>query len=889
MELKSGSVIGHYRIVDKIGEGGMGVVWRARDTTLDREVAIKVLPDVFADDPQRLARFEREAKVLASLNHPGIATIHGLHEAQGVHFLAMELVPGVDLAQRLATGPIPVDEALGVALKVAEALEAAHDSGVVHRDLKPANVLVTPDGKVKVLDFGLAKALDPDASASGSASLSPTLTTPAMTRAGVILGTAAYMSPEQAKGKPVDRRADVWAFGCLLYEMLSGHRPFQGEGVSEVIAAVIMAPVEFRDLPATVPRRVQRLVRRCLEKDPRRRLRDIGEARIAIEEVLAGGADDEAASAPAPSTRASIPRQLITGAGFAVVAALATAGYFLFLAPRPAEAPVRRYEIAARGPFRSNAQGRMVAISPDGKVIAYGDQGKLLLRPLARTEAVAVATTVEPILLFWSPDSASLGYVAGGKLWKVPAGGGESTLIADIHAQMSGGASASWCPDGRIVLSTGESGVLKVSSQGGDFQEIVPLEKGTESDIHDATCLPDNSILFTPHAAGGRPNSLVLFDGRQRKVILKLAADQDIWFPVWSRTGHILYHRHPSNSGVWALPFSLERHEATGDPILVAPGSDVPSVSDDGTLIHVVGVGSRTTRMVLVDRTGKPIRTIGPPQEQWPFPELSPDGRTVAISAKENELDDIWLHDVERGTHTRLSAGNVGYSVEGWSSDGRNVLYSEGTGAPLHMKVRAADGSGEARSLGNGWSASYSPDGRYLLFADYTEKNNWDMFSIDTRGDGKPVPLVSGKDNEVWPRLSPDGRYLAYVSDEGGGDDDVYVRRFPTGEGKWQVSTGGGTWPRWSRRGDRIFYVQRDAVMEVPVTPGPEPRFGTPRLLFTRKPLGWPLVYGWPPGFDVTPDGDRFVIVEAQEVERPEHSGIVVVENWAREFTLEGR
>ncbi|MEK7798524.1 MAG: serine/threonine-protein kinase, partial [Acidobacteriota bacterium] len=277
MEFAANQMVSHYRLVEKIGEGGMGVVWRAVDTTLDREVAIKVLPDLFAEDPDRLARFEREAKLLASLNHPGIATIHGLHQAGGIRFLAMELAPGIDLARRLAEGPIPIDEALAIALRVAEALEAAHERGVVHRDLKPANILVAPDGKVKILDFGLAKALESELSSGSRASISPTLTT----RAGVILGTAAYMSPEQAKGKKVDRRTDIWAFGCILYEMLAGHRPFGGEGVSEVLAAVIMAPVDFRDLPPAAPARIRQLVRRCLEKDPRRRLRDIGEARIA--------------------------------------------------------------------------------------------------------------------------------------------------------------------------------------------------------------------------------------------------------------------------------------------------------------------------------------------------------------------------------------------------------------------------------------------------------------------------------------------------------------------------------------------------------------------------------------------------------------------------------
>ncbi len=880
MEFAANRSIGHYRLVEKIGEGGMGVVWRAVDTTLEREVAIKFLPDLFSGDSDRLARFEREAKLLASLNHPGIATIHGLHQVENVRFLAMELAPGTDLARRLAEGAIPIDEALAIALRVAEALEAAHESGVVHRDLKPANIQVTPEGQVKILDFGLAKALESDVSTS-RASISPTLTTPAATRAGVILGTAAYMSPEQAKGKPVDRRADIWAFGCILYEMLVGHRPFGGEGVSEVLAAVIMAPVDFRDLPPAVPARVRQLVRRCLEKDPRRRLRDIGEARLVLEETLSGAAEEASAATVAPIRRPTAG--LVAWAlGAAAVATLATAGAFMLLSPRPQEPPVRRFEIPARGPFRSNVQGRLIEISPDGKAIAHVEAGKLFVRPLSRTESILIPTPSEPVMIFWSPDSASIGYAAGGKLWKAPAGGGESAMIADIRTALTGGSGASWCPDGKIVVGNGDGGLFRVSALGGDFEEVIPLVKDKESDLHDASCLPDGSVLFVPHAQGARPNALVLDAQGQRKELLRLAADQDIWFPVYSPTGHILYRRHPANAGIWALPFSLQRHEVTGEPFMVAPDADVPSVSSDGTLVHVKGTGSRMTQMVWVERSGKVLGPIGPPQEQWPFPELSPDGRHVAIAAKENDVDDIWIHDAERGTRTRLSAGNVPYSIEAWSPNARSILYNEGSGAPLTMKVRSADGGGEPQTLRNGWAAAYSADGRYLLFSDFGLTTAWDLFYLDAKGDGKPVLLVGGPGAQMWPRVSPDNHYFAYVSDESG-EDEVYIKRFPGADGKWQVSVGGGTWPRWTRRGNRIYYIHQETVMEVDATLGPEPKLGAPRAVFTRKPLGWPLIFGWPPGFDVSPQEDRFVIAQSLN-DKQDLSGIVVLENWSREF-----
>jgi dipeptidyl aminopeptidase/acylaminoacyl peptidase len=887
MTLTPGLSLLNFRLAEKIGEGGMGEVWKATDMALGRDVAIKFLPASLASDPDRLARFEREAKVLASLNHPGIAGIYGLHEHQGVRFLAMELVPGEDLAQRLERGSIPFSEAADIARQIAEAVEAAHDQGIVHRDLKPANVKITPDGKVKVLDFGLAKALDPVASGVSSgmdSRMSPTITSLG-TVAGVILGTASYMSPEQAKGRPVDRRTDIWAFGCILYEMLVGRRPFEGEGISEVLAAVIMAPIAFEALPPSVPPRMQALVRRCLERDPRRRLRDIGEARLALEDMISGKADDTPSVGAARSrvTVTRSPLRLMTMmVGIAAVAALATIAVQRGFAPRAVDAPVRRFEISARGPFRSANQSRLIGVSPDGKAIAYVDAGKLLVRPFARLEPVAIPTASEPSIIFWSPDSAFIGYAAGGKLWKAPAAGGESSVIADIRTALTGGSSASWCPDGKIVFGNGDGGLMRVSSSGGDFEDLVPLDKDKEGDLHDAACVEDGSVLFVPHAAGGRPNSLWIFADGKRKQLLKLAVDQDIWFPVYSPAGFILYHRHPANTGVWALPFSLAKREATGDPFMVAADGDVPSVSKDGTLVHVRGSSSRTSRMFWVDRTGKAIAPIGPPQDQWPFPELSPDGRSVAISGRENELGDVWIHDVERGTRTRLSTSHTEYSLEAWAVDGRSLIYAEGASPPLALKSRNADGSGESKAVRTGWSPSYSADGRYLLFADYEKETFWNIWYLDTKSGGAATPLVQTKALEFAPRLSPDGKYFAYVSDDSG-TAEIYLKRFPAGEGRWQVSTGGGFWPRFNRRGDKLYYANGDTIMELDVALGAEPKLGAPHELFARKPLGWGLVFGWPPGFDVSPDGNRFVVVEPQGNPR-DLGGIVVEENWTRAF-----
>jgi WD40 repeat protein len=892
VELSAGRVLGTYRLVEKIGEGGMGVVWRATDTTLGRDVAIKVLPDLFAEDPDRLARFEREAKVLASLNHPGIATIHGLHRAEGLHFLAMELVPGTNLATRLAAGPLPSDEAIAIALKVAEALEAAHDHGIVHRDLKPANIQVAPDGRIKILDFGLAKAWDADPAGSSSslASMSPTLTTPAATRAGLILGTAAYMSPEQAKGKPVDRRADIWAFGCVLYEMLGGRRPFLGDGVSEVMAAVIMAPVDFSALPPTLPARVARLVRRCMEKDPRRRLRDIGEARIALEEAVAGAPDEAATGAPGAIALAAGERSSRRGLAFAAAAGAAfaaaiAAGAFWSSRPAPIAAPVRRFEIPAKGPFRSENQTRLAAIAPDGGSIALVEDGKLQVRSLQRLEPVVIRTPAPPGDVFWSPDSAWIGYIAGSKLYKVPAAGGESSLIADIRNPITGGTGATWCPDGRIILSTGEGAMLRVSALGGDFEtNFIPLLEDKEADLHDPECLPDNTVLFVPHPGDARPHELILFNAGKRRTLLSLPKDQTIWFPVYAATGHILYRRDPANMGLWALPFSLQRHAATGEPFLVAASGDVPSVARDGTLLYVKGTRTYETQIVVSDGAGRPLAAIGQPEVQWPFPELSPDGRHVAMSSRANDVDDIWIYDLDRGARTRLSVGGpVPYSAQAWSPDGRTLLYGEGGNVPIAMKRKASDGGGEAATVGTGWAPSYSPDGRTLVYSESVKGSGWDLFTRSVDGKEEPKSFYHANGDQIWPRVSPDGRFVAFTSEEAG-DFDVYIRRFPEGEGKWEVSQGGGMWPRWAKSGRRLYYAHGNDIMVVDVTTTPDLKLGTPRLLFTRPSIRRALIFGWSPGYDLNAAEDRFVFCRAVG-ETQELSGVVVVQNWAAEFS----
>ncbi|MBI3449748.1 MAG: serine/threonine-protein kinase [Acidobacteria bacterium] len=764
-------------------------------------------------------------------------------------------------------------------------METAHENGVIHRDLKPANIHLGPDGRVKVLDFGLAKAFEPDAS-SPALSLSPTLTTPA-TRAGVIMGTAAYMSPEQAKGKPVDRRADIWAFGCVLYEMLAGRRPFVGDGVSELIAAVIMGPPNLEAIPSGVPSSIRSLIRRCLDKDPKRRLRDIGDARLVIEETLAGAPDERAggpvaagAAAGVDGTKTAVGPILVAGL---IAGALAGAGILWVLRSPAAPAPLRRFELSSKGPFRSALLGSLVAISPDGRRVAYSEAGGLFIRELDHLEPKQVKVAAAPGFLFWSPDSAWLAYQAGGKIWKVPAGGGESQVVVDHPGLLTGGSGASWGPNDRIVYAGGEDAIDEVPATGGDIKKLVANDPNEKGDFHDPSWLPDGSgVLFVRHAPGGPPNDLSLVAGGARKSLLKLD-DQQIWYPVYSPTGHILYRRQPNNPGIWALPFSLSKHAATGEPFLVVPDGDLPSVSNDGTLVTVKGAGGGESQLVWLDRSGKLTGTIGKPQAQWPFPAISPDGRQIAIAATENDKREIWLHDAERGTMTRLTSNSAGTWSPVWTPKGDQVVYTDGQAPPaLSILVKAADGSGEAKKLVDGWGPSISPDGRYLAYAASDPNNDWDLWYLELEKGGPPVLLLKAPETQIWPRISPDGAFYAYQSGETG-RNEVYVKRFPSGEGKWQVSTDGGEWPAWGHHGDRIYYVHEDTILEARFASKPGVSLGRPVEILTRPSYGAPLMFGWTSGFDVSADDQRFVVARAVGGTQVA-SGIIVIENWLAEF-----
>jgi hypothetical protein len=941
LPLGRGDTLSHYRLVDVLGEGGMGVVWRALDSTLGREVALKVLPDRLAQDPDRLARFEREARLLAALNHPNIAAIYGFEQSGSTRILVMELVEGVTLAQRLAQGPIPLIESLRICKQIAEALEYAHERGIVHRDLKPANVKLRPDDAVKVLDFGLAKALEGDGPAAQLAN-SPTLSL-AATQAGIVLGTAAYMSPEQAKGRPADRRVDIWAFGCVLWEALTGRQLHGGDTMSEVVASVLRDAPDLTSLPRDAPTRVRELLRRCLTKDAPLRLRDIGEARIALDELLAGTPDPYLSAAlaigevapPVGGTGSAMGGVLggaggagaglaggvgaglaggvgfgLAGGGFAgrdqaaprskraillVAAAGLALGALLTFAATRTQSPAARGTTAVRKlavPVRGDAEDAPIlpTLSPDGRAVAYVRGGRIAIQELNALEPREYAADPGVIDLFWSPDNRSVAYIAGTKITKLDIGTGAAQIICDVRgAGFTGGSGGSWREDGTIIASRGEhDGILAVSARGGDAHTIVPVDSTLESDLHEPVALPGGAtVVFVPHSIHKPFQSLVAWSANHRKVLLSME-DQRLATPVYSPTGHILFQRSPTNSGIWAVPYSLTRAEVTGEPFLVAPGGSQPSVASDGTLAYLHGAATDHIHVVWSDRSGSQGADLGeinnPARFDWMA--ASPDGNLVAVTVGDMEGADLWIFDTKRGTRTRLTFLDGIGIWPSFSPAGDRIVFQFVAKQCQQVKchrviVMSVDGTGVPDTLGVGLTPSFTPDGRSVVYARVKADDDWDLacFSLQDRSER---PLVTGPSIQSDPRVSPDGRYVAYTSSESG-HDEIYLKRFPSGEGRWQVSAGGGTYPRWNARGDRLCYANGVDLFEIEVQLGASPQFGKAVKLFTRPDIGRSTPAGWPSGFDVTRDGQRFVFYRpAGSVDR--RASIIVVQNWFEEF-----
>jgi serine/threonine-protein kinase len=900
MALAPGTRLGAYEIVGLVGAGGMGEVYRAIDTRLDRHVALKVLPDTVATDPERNARFQREAKVLASLNHPHIAALFGLEEDNHRHFLAMELVEGETLADRIARGALPVEEALPIARQIAEGLEAAHEHGIIHRDLKPANVKVRPDGTVKVLDFGLAKALATEVSRpSALLTNSPTITSPlGMTGVGVLLGTAAYMSPEQAAGKGADKRSDIWAFGVVVLEMLTGRAAFEGETVSHVLAAVLRDKPDWTRLPAATPPAIRRLLRRCLEKDQTRRLASAADARLEIDDALTPRAGD-VGDTSVPARRLPRWRRALLPA-LALVTAALLAGTLVWQADRPGPPHVTRTAITlpVAPPLTLDAITRDVAIAADGsKVVYVGANGtSLFVRPLDQLAPIALTGLgAQPRHPIFSPDGQWIAFFNGtGELRKVATSGGPPIPLN----RGGNNRGASWSADGTTILfATADvsTGLLRVSAGGGEAEVLTrPDPAAGEIDHWWPEVLPGGqATLFTITTPGRIDEALVaLLDLRtgEKKVLVRGGFHAQYVAP-----GYLVYG---VSGTLRAVAFDLARRAVMGTPVPVVEsvittplGAADASVSADGTLVYVVGdtqFGSRRT-LVWVDRQGHE-ESLGTPARAYLYPSLSPDGTQVAVAALDEEQD-IWNWDISRRQLTRITYDPALDLYPVWTRDGR-LLWSSGRSGPLNIYAQKADGTGPIQRLTTSPASQFpyglTPDGKQVVLREDGAGTGADL-SLLTLEDGRVVPLLHEPFHEQNGELSPNGQWLAYESMEGG-KSEIVVRPFPAvTEGRFQVSTGGGRQPLWARNGRELFYRGPDGAVlgiQVDVGQGRAFRHSSARTLVPGRYVdGGGAFVGR--SYDVSPDGKRFLMIKEESAESGQTArppSIVMIQNWTREL-----
>ncbi|HUF23517.1 MAG TPA: protein kinase [Vicinamibacterales bacterium] len=890
MKHTPGTRLGPYEVIAPIGAGGMGEVYRARDTRLNRDVAIKVLPEMFALDAERIARFEREAQVLASLNHPHIAQVHGVIDAPPA--LVMEFVGGEDLAARLRRGPIPVPEALALAAQIAEALAAAHDRGIVHRDLKPANVKVTDDGVVKVLDFGLAKALETPAAPGAALMDSPTITSPAaMTRMGVILGTAAYMSPEQARGKTVDRSADLWAFGALLYELLTGKAAFEGETVTDVLAAIVTRDPDWSALPADTPPGVVRLLRRCLNRDRRGRLADAGEARFQIEEALAApaagtGVDDSARR----------PSRAMALAPWGVAAVLAIA-LIAALWPRPAAPRPAMTHVSIEAPPRavvSTVLRPSLSISSDGNAIAFiatsSGVDRLYVRAGDQFEARLLDGTEGASNPAISPDGRWVAFSTASKVYKIPVTGGAKIEIATVNDPRG----VSWDTDAALLITPNwVGGIVRVPANGGASSVVTSPVTEKERTHRWPQALPGGkAVLFT---VGDFDNPDNYFNARidlhviatgERKTLINGAE-----MARYSPTGHLVYGRDGS---LFAVPFDAQRLEvgAASERLIQGVSGDNTSgavhfdLSPAGTLAYVASGGNQTsTRLAWVDRTGR-VEYLDVPAGAYADPAISPDGRRVAVSVIAGGGRDIWIYSLERRTFTRATFGGQN-ATPLWSADGAWIYYVslDPSGSSATIWRRAADGSRDAESLVNLphllYLNSISRDGRVAFFDhSHAATRESDIGYVALEKEAAERPLISTPAPEYLGMLSPDGRWIAYESHESS-RAETYVRPAdPAASGRWQVSTTGGREPKWSRDGRTLYYRFDNLLLAVDVdAAGAGFQSGVPRQVLTNV---YDPRFATGLAYDVHPDG-RFIMIRRADEESVSNT-IRLIVNWFDEL-----
>jgi serine/threonine-protein kinase len=882
-----GTKLAHYEITAHLGSGGMGDVYQATDSKLGRSVAVKLLPESFAHDADRVARFEREARVLASLNHPNIAAIYGLENINEKNFLVMELVPGETLADRISRDPLTIEEASPIAKQITEALEAAHEKGIIHRDLKPANIKVTTDGKVKVLDFGLAKAYQQDP-ANSSLSNSPTVASMAATSAGVIFGTAAYMSPEQAAGKPVDRRADIWSFGVVLYEMLTGKRLFEAETISHTLADVLRRPIEFDGLPSNTPRPIRSLLRRCLDRNVQNRLRDIGEARIALENLTKSAHGEEA-------------ERLATHSGYGwarftwlLVVALAVALSATSVGWWRSTRPVDRALILLSVNLGEDAviDWRTIPIlSPDGTRIVFSIRGsnspvrQLATRTLDQPKATIMAGTENVSDAFFSPDGQWIGFFADGKLKKMAVQGGAPIVLCDAPDSRGG----SWGDDGNIIFSPQlDSILMTVSSAGGTPKPASKVEKQNFIQRWPQVLPGGKAAILTasdnPFSWDDAEIAVLSFETKEIKVV-QHGGYFGRYIPSRYGGGHIVYVHE---STLFAIPFDPGRLETSGTPVPLltdvagnsVDGNGQFDASMNGSLVYIAGKSAVNVSYPIswMDNSGKTSPLLARPGA-YGAPRFSPDGKRLAFTAVGSKGSDVWVYDWERDTPTQLTFTGLGNLEMAWAPDSRHIVFGSRAAGTAALWWIRSDGSGEPQKLledkntGVGVRPqSFTPDGRVLAYDDNTKSGTgveiWtlplDLKDIDHPKPGKPEPLLTTAGRQVDAAFSPDGKWIAYSSNESGGVDDIFVRPFRGSGGKWRISTGGGKFPTWSRTGHELFYLSivdnrimvTDYTVQGDSFSSPKPRMWTERQV---------LLPTFIRVLDLHPDGKRFAVFPRDE------------------------
>ena len=882
---------GHYQILEKLGQGGMGEVHRALDKNLGRHVAIKILPEEFSKDPERLARFEREAKLLAALNHPNIAAIHGIEGTEGRRFLVLELVEGETLKARLSKGPLAVAEALDTCRQIAEGLEAAHEKGIMHRDLKPGNIMLNPEGKVKILDFGLAKACTTETTNIDIAN-SPTITGQ-MTEPGVILGTAAYMSPEQARGRSVDKRADIWAFGCILYECLTGRRPFEGDTVSETLASILRAEPEWKALPVSLPWKVADLLRRCLQKNPHDRMHDMGDARIEIEE----GA--KYPTHPAERVPSPLWRRLLPWAITAAVGATAVWIWIRSLSPTTKEIVRSTINLPASqrltgGPGAEDDSGgfsrparRAFCLSPDGENLVYSAVSEktimLYIRPLGQPEAKPIPGTEGGAMPFFSPDGKWIGFFAEIKLKKIALAGGPPVTLCDGYPS-----GASWGSNGFIVFDNGQT-LSKVRQEGGAPEVLTTLQKGEQFHLLPEILPNGRAVLYTSGPYGSCLNNadwkivaLSLETGK-RQVVVEEGAD-----PRFLPTGHLLFAKKGT---LMAVPFDPDRLELRGTPVPVSENvmqalfsvwtdqslaSAQYAVSNSGILAFVPGGVYPEVKeaLVWVDLNGA-VQPLATPKQMYFCPRISPDGRQIAFTSFYKERN-VWIIDIERGSARKLTFEGVTFDVC-WGPDSRSLTFDWSTGGPFNIYVKAVDANREASALfkseQDSYPISWTSDGKLLAFGQ--QGGVWIFHSEDRRME----QLTKTPQDALWLTLSPDGHWLAYGSRESG-RTEIYVQAFAGLGAKYILSTEGGFEPAWAPNGQQLYYRQDDKMMVVDFRPEQGVFTAKPRELFEGQYDQDAPVRS----YDIHPDGKRFLMRKLSDQPPQPVRQIQIVQNWLEEL-----